>query len=74
MSDRKPAVAHHGSFPRTIAVLEGRRDVLALGLQDSALTPWQKAFLEDEAWEVAMLLGMLRNPGGRTYIEIPTGF
>ncbi|RBP46393.1 hypothetical protein DES53_102784 [Roseimicrobium gellanilyticum] len=71
MSDRK---AHHGNFPGTTAVLVGRREVLELGLKDPALTPWQKAFLEDEVWEVSMLLSMLRHPEQRTYIEVPADF
>jgi hypothetical protein len=73
MSDRK-AQQHGTRFPLSIAMLEGRKQCLELGLQDPALTPWQKAFLESESWDVAVTLGMLRNPEGKTYIEVPLDF
>lgn len=71
MSDRK---AQHGGFPLSIAMLEGRKQCLELGLQDSSLTPWQRVFLESESWNASVALGMLRNPEGKTYIEVPLDF
>lgn len=73
MSDRKIQQSSDANFPRTIAILAARLQVLELGLQDTRTTPWQRAFLRDESWEAAVLLGMLRSPGAQT-VTIPEDF